>query len=83
MKQTTDIEGLVSITLEEAFVGKDVAVNVRRRVSGQEGKYYRLRFAVLYKWGYYGSSYVVAWAASYKINSWIALVLLIGNYEEL
>ncbi|CAM9137311.1 unnamed protein product [Ectocarpus fasciculatus] len=32
LKQSTDIEGLVSITLEEALVGKDVAVNVRRRV---------------------------------------------------
>ncbi|CAM9188408.1 unnamed protein product [Ectocarpus sp. 12 AP-2014] len=32
VKQSTDIEGLVSITLEEAFVGKDVAVNIRRRV---------------------------------------------------
>ncbi|CAB1096684.1 unnamed protein product [Ectocarpus sp. CCAP 1310/34] len=31
VKQSTDIEGLVSITLEEAFVGKDVAVDIRRR----------------------------------------------------
>ncbi len=31
---TTDIEGLVSITLEEAFWGKQVPVTLQRRVRG-------------------------------------------------
>lgn len=32
MHPSTDIEGLVSLTLEEVFRGKDVSVTVQRRV---------------------------------------------------
>lgn len=32
LKQSTNIEGLVSVTLEEAFKGKNVTVTVQQRV---------------------------------------------------